>query len=154
MEAIIWIVVIGIIVFKSVKKSKQIEKDAKRQAQKIAAKQAKRAVQKQTEDLLTKAKRNVTEDFGAESGTQKNPTTVTKPAKKKAAPKKNTSPSTPSAPVVSEPQKAPSVVIQPTEESDNILASVEDLMVKGPDTGLTFERDFLSEGLDMVNQYY
>lgn len=34
-----------------------------------------------------------------------------------------------------------------------LLGAVEDLMVKGYDGNLSFERDFVGEGLDMINSY-
>lgn len=37
-------------------------------------------------------------------------------------------------------------------QQEHVLQTVEDLMVKGPDVKLTFERDFLSEGTDMLNR--
>ena len=37
-------------------------------------------------------------------------------------------------------------------EQSDIMKTVEDLMVKGPDTSIAFERDFVSEGLDLLNR--
>ena len=36
---------------------------------------------------------------------------------------------------------------------DNMLGTVEDLMVKGYDGNLCFERDFVGEGLDMISRF-
>lgn len=36
---------------------------------------------------------------------------------------------------------------------DNLLGTVEDLMVKGFDGNLCFERDFVGEGLDMISRF-
>lgn len=36
---------------------------------------------------------------------------------------------------------------------DNMLGTVEDLMVKGFDGNLCFERDFVGEGLDMISRF-
>ena len=36
---------------------------------------------------------------------------------------------------------------------ENLLGSVEDLMVKGYDGNLCFERDFLGEAIDMINRF-
>lgn len=36
---------------------------------------------------------------------------------------------------------------------ENMLGSVEDLMVKGYDGNLCFERDFVGEGLDMISRF-
>lgn len=37
-------------------------------------------------------------------------------------------------------------------EQSDIMRAVEDLMVKGPDTSIAFERDFVSEGLELLNR--
>lgn len=37
--------------------------------------------------------------------------------------------------------------------SDNLLGSVEDLMVKGYDGNLCFERDFVGEAMDMLSRF-
>lgn len=37
-------------------------------------------------------------------------------------------------------------------EQSDIMKNVEDLMVKGPDTSIAFERDFVSEGLELLNR--
>lgn len=38
------------------------------------------------------------------------------------------------------------------KDSRNLLRTVEDLMVMGPNAELSYERDFLAEGLDMLNR--
>lgn len=37
--------------------------------------------------------------------------------------------------------------------SGNMLGSIEDLMIKGYDGNLCFERDFVSEGMDMISRF-
>jgi hypothetical protein len=39
------------------------------------------------------------------------------------------------------------------EESESLLGTIEDLMVKGYDGKLSFERDFVSEGMDMISRF-
>lgn len=39
------------------------------------------------------------------------------------------------------------------EQSDSLLGTIEDLMVKGYDGNLSFERDFVGEALDMINRF-
>lgn len=39
------------------------------------------------------------------------------------------------------------------EQSDSLLGTIEDLMVKGYDGSLSFERDFVGEALDMINRF-
>lgn len=41
----------------------------------------------------------------------------------------------------------------PSVEDENLLGSIEDLMVKGYDGNLSFERDFLGEAMDMINRF-
>lgn len=41
----------------------------------------------------------------------------------------------------------------PRVEDENFLGSVEDLMVKGYDGNLSFERDFIGEAMDMINRF-
>lgn len=41
----------------------------------------------------------------------------------------------------------------PRVEDENLLGSIEDLMVKGYDGNLSFERDFLGEAMDMINRF-
>ena len=36
---------------------------------------------------------------------------------------------------------------------DNMLGTIEDLMIKGYDGNLCFERDFVGEGLDMISRF-
>ena len=37
--------------------------------------------------------------------------------------------------------------------SENLLGTVEDLMVKGYEGHLCFERDFVGEAMDMINRF-
>ena len=39
------------------------------------------------------------------------------------------------------------------EQSDALLGSLEDIMVKGYDGNLSFERDFVGEAMDMINRF-
>jgi hypothetical protein len=39
------------------------------------------------------------------------------------------------------------------EESESLLGTIEDLMVKGYDGKLSFERDFVGEGMDMISRF-
>ena len=36
---------------------------------------------------------------------------------------------------------------------ENMLGNIEDLMIKGYDGNLCFERDFVGEGLDMISRF-
>ncbi len=36
--------------------------------------------------------------------------------------------------------------------SEEFMREIQDLMIKGPDTDIAFERDFVSEGLDLLNR--
>lgn len=39
-------------------------------------------------------------------------------------------------------------------DDENLMKTVEDLIVKGYEPNLTFERDFIAEGMDLLNRYY
>lgn len=43
-------------------------------------------------------------------------------------------------------------VIMEADDNSDIMKKVEDLMVKGPDASIVFKRDFLAEGMDMLNR--
>lgn len=40
----------------------------------------------------------------------------------------------------------------PVDGTSDTMKEIENLMITGPDTSIAFERDFISEGLDMLNQ--
>ncbi len=40
----------------------------------------------------------------------------------------------------------------PVDVTSDTMKEIENLMITGPDTSIAFERDFVSEGLDMLNQ--
>ncbi len=40
----------------------------------------------------------------------------------------------------------------PENGPSDMMKDIEDLMIKGPDTNIAFERDFVSEGLDLLNR--
>ena len=51
------------------------------------------------------------------------------------------------------PHDAAHVAKELDAQDGTLLATVEDLMVKGVDTSLSFERDFLGEAMDMINSF-
>lgn len=49
---------------------------------------------------------------------------------------------------------APAIHHHPEDDlTENVLGTVEDLMVKGFDGNLCFERDFVGEAMDMINRF-
>lgn len=42
--------------------------------------------------------------------------------------------------------------LMPDDFTSDTMKEIENLMIMGPDTSIAFERDFVSEGLDMLNQ--
>ncbi|MCI8326871.1 MAG: hypothetical protein HFI37_03745 [Lachnospiraceae bacterium] len=79
---------------------------------------------------MTRAKRSVAEDFNKSSNTS------------------DLSNSKKSAPLTSFTEQ-----IEP-DDPGNLMQSVQDLIVKGYEPKLSFERDFIAEGMDLLNQYY
>ena len=51
------------------------------------------------------------------------------------------------------PHDAAHVARELDAQEGTLLATVEDLMVKGVDTSLSFERDFVGEAMDMINSF-
>ena len=51
------------------------------------------------------------------------------------------------------PHDAAHVAKELDAQDGKLLATVEDLMVKGVDTSLSFERDFIGEAMDMINSF-
>jgi hypothetical protein len=51
------------------------------------------------------------------------------------------------------PHDAAHVSAAVSEESESLLGTIEDLMVKGYDGKLSFERDFVGEGMDMISRF-
>jgi hypothetical protein len=51
------------------------------------------------------------------------------------------------------PHDAAHVSAEIASESESILGTLEDLMVKGYDGRLSFERDFVGEGMDMISRF-
>jgi hypothetical protein len=51
------------------------------------------------------------------------------------------------------PHDAAHVSAEIEAESESILGTLEDLMVKGYDGSLSFERDFVGEGMDMISRF-
>jgi hypothetical protein len=51
------------------------------------------------------------------------------------------------------PHDASHVAAEVGKEDESILGTVEDLMVKGYDGKLSFERDFVGEGMDMIAKF-
>lgn len=90
-------------------------------------------VPKQKPDILVKASANVAEDFEEKRVSQ----TATREEEIKS----------PYKPSEMKGQTESEIVQQESE----LMRTVNDLMAKGVDTELPFQRDFVAEGLDMIN---
>ncbi|MCR5667116.1 MAG: hypothetical protein K6G01_09825 [Eubacterium sp.] len=85
-------------------------------------------------DILARANRNVNEDFSTEE-----------PVKPEEATNVQTK-----MPDMEEMIRREQLRMR--EENEDLMATVQDLMIKGPDTEIRFARDFVAEGMDMVNK--
>lgn len=132
----IWILFIIILIIYSLQKS-QKQKAAYKKKQDTPptytssrSKAARRKTDTPKDDVLTRAKKSVAENFDNHT---KDPDF--------SDPKK----SVPFTPFTEQPE---------SDDSGSLMQSVQDLIVKGYEPKLSFERDFIAEGMDLLNQYY
>ena len=154
---IIWLVIVALILLRSARQNKQEKaKNAKNtkgyiypkthptesypKSSPVSRKHSK--PQDSKENVFTRAKRNVSEDFSKDVP-QNMDTKVTKtvtvpvadssgnPAMNSVLPDSTTS----------------------DETSEDLMRTLDDLMVKGYEPHLTFERDFVAEGMELLNRY-
>jgi hypothetical protein len=179
MGALIWIIIIGFFIYKSVRKNPELEKQlneakekAMRENRPVPPRQATpprpAAVQRQaTTPRSAAAARTAT----METAQTRMPEIVTR-AKENSAKyadldltleeletehehSERVSPAGGRHESVSETKKAHTAPEEKGNfiEEEDILGSVEDLMVKGYDGNLSFERDFVGEAMDMINTF-
>lgn len=154
---IIWLVIVALILLRSARQNKQEKaKNAKNtkgytypkthptesypKSSPVSRKHSK--PQEPKENVFTRAKRNVSEEFSKDVP-QNMDTKVTKtvtvpvadssgnPAMNSVLPDSTTS----------------------DETSEDLMRTLDDLMVKGYEPHLTFERDFVAEGMELLNRY-
>jgi hypothetical protein len=179
MGALIWLIIIGFFIYKSVKKNPELEKQLN-EAKEKAMRENRPAPPRQATPPRPVAARKqattsevaaVTRTATMETAQTRMPEIVTR-AKENSARyadlditleeletehehSEHVSPAGGRHGSVSETKKAhtaPENVGSFIEEED-ILGSVEDLMVKGYDGNLSFERDFVGEAMDMINTF-
>lgn len=105
--------------------------------------------QKPQDDILTRAKRNVAEyeddrleDLESEAYHEKS--TGFHVPHKAYRPVEDTS----------EPEAKDTILYQDMEDGEDLMSAVYDVMVKGVDCSVPFERDFIAEGQEMLNRVY
>ena len=154
---IIWLVIVALILLRSARQNKQEKaKNAKNtkgytypkthptesypKSSPVSRKHSK--PQEPKENVFTRAKRNVSEDFSKDVP-QNMDTKVTKTV------------TVPVADSSGNPAMN-SVLADSTtsdETSEDLMRTLDDLMVKGYEPHLTFERDFVAEGMELLNRY-
>ena len=154
---IIWLVIVALILLRSTRQNKQEKaKNAKNtkgytypkthptesypKSSPVSRKHSK--PQEPKENVFTRAKRNVSEDFSKDVP-QNMDTKVTKTV------------TVPVADSSGNPTMN-SVLADSTtsdETSEDLMRTLDDLMVKGYEPHLTFERDFVAEGMELLNRY-
>ena len=160
---IITLIIFAVIFFRAYKKSKaQKEAFAKHQKQNTYGNPTpsgtahRRTVERPREDILTRSKKNVAEDFGNTSSDAGK----IRQTKERLLKKQQEATATYDASNVSKPSPTPVPVppekkdISYPSDSDELMKIVQDLIVKGYEPKMTFERDFISEGIDLLNNYY
>lgn len=160
---IIWVIIIIWIAYAASRKNQQKSGNGQERPTENAMKQqaTKERLQKKYNrpsqsggDILQRAKASVAEDFDKDS--LKNPgTKAAGNVGKTAGNGMDTA-----AAMVQDAKKrqqemerriAEKLATAEAEQSD-IMKTVEDLMVKGPDMSIAFERDFVSEGLELLDR--
>lgn len=162
MGIIFWVIILAIIISSSSKKNKDIEKKSiKPSVEQKKTKNTNRASARQREttlptetktsyesqqelkerlskkyrkpsevDILQKAKETVKEEFSSRESLSQNQKELEKRVAEKLAEQKTYT----------------------EKDGESVLHTVRELMVKGPSTDLAFERDFLAEGMEMLNR--
>lgn len=146
----IWLIIVIVILLKSVYTNKQ----EKAKKSKSSAPRTHSKPQKPAEDIFTRAKRNVSEDFSKDKPSV--PTEFSQNVPQNMDTKVTKTAATPVADS-SEHSAMNSVPPDSTtseENSEDLMRTLDDLMVKGYEPRLTFERDFVAEGMELLNRYY
>jgi hypothetical protein len=165
-----WIVVIVFIIWYTAKKSKESQKNSGRDPRKDAGRPGIYTAQTANPSGARK-KETPTWKYEVE-GKQKNPDILANAKKnvKKYEPdvtleqletehehtersKRTVSPEEQQRKKEQHPHDAAHVAAAVGKEDESILGTVEDLMVKGYDGKLSFERDFVGEGMDMITRF-
>lgn len=165
---IIWLIIVAVILLRSARQNKQEKtKNAKNtkgytypkthptesypKSSPVSRKHSK--PQEPKENVFTRAKRNVSEDFSKDK--LSNPTEFSKDVPQNVDTKVTKTVATPVADSFEHPVMD-SVLPDSTtseEHSEDLMRTLDDLMVKGYEPHLTFERDFVAEGMELLNRY-
>ena len=166
---IIWLIIVAVILLRSARQNKlEKAKNAKNtkgytypktyptesypKSSPVSRKHSK--PQEPKEDVFTRAKRNVSEDFSKDK--LSDPTEFSKDVPQNMDTKVTKTAATPVADSLEHPVTN-SVLPDSTtskESSEDLMRTLDDLMVKGYEPHLTFERDFVAEGMELLNRYY
>lgn len=134
---LIWLFIVIIIILKSVHTNKQ--QKAKNSKSYTSVSKTYSETPKPKEDVFTKAKRNVSEDFSEDS--------LSIPTEFSQRTLQNTK-----IPEDTVSQSSDTVSFQ--NNSEDLMRTLDDLIVNGYEPHLTFERDFVAEGFELLNRYY
>lgn len=156
-----WVIIMIILIAHSYKKSQkqkasyQKEKEHSNRPPASSSPTYRKRTEKPKEDVLTRAKKNVAEDFD----TPPAPVSSVSKTKERLLNKyrEPLKPATREVPQTDIPLTPEQLSFGPDiEASDagNLMKTVQDLIVKGYEPKLSFERDFISESMDLLNKYY
>ena len=165
---IIWLVIVALILLRSARQNKQGKaKNAKNtkgytypkthptesypKSSPVSRKHSK--PQEPKENVFTRAKRNVSEDFSKDK--LSDPTEFSKDVPQNMDTKVTKTVTVPVADSSGNPAMNFVLVDSTTsdETSEDLMRTLDDLMVKGYEPHLTFERDFVAEGMELLNRY-
>lgn len=164
MTFLIWVIIIIALIVHSYKKSQKQKETYKKQqnasdwSRSSPAASRRKKTEKPKEDVLTRAKRNVAEDFDTPRAQAPSAAKTKERLVHKYQDQLKQKPPEPSQMDIrleAEPIPAESAEPQVFDSGDtDLMKNVQDLIVKGYEPKLSFERDFISEGIDLLNKYY
>lgn len=115
-----------------------------------------KGTEKPKEDVLARARRNVAEDFDTPPSTlssvSKTKERLLNKYQEQLASKSKEEGSV--TDIRLEPEPIPFETYTDASASADLMETVQDLIVKGYEPKLSFERDFIAEGMDLLNKYY
>lgn len=148
---IVWIIVLGVIISNIKKGQKSVKTDVPSQPnvpQKKPAVVKSQHVYKPKIDILAKAAANVSEDFEEKQSASEE---IVKDLVNKKMEGMTKTQIVQDADVIAEVDLYKIFDVPQMQQESELMKMVSDIMVKGVNTELPFQRDFVAEGTEMIN---
>lgn len=151
MGIIVWIIVLGVIISNVKKGQKSVKTDAPSQPNVPQKKQPvvkQQRVSKPKTDILARAAANVSEDFEEKQSASEE---IVKDLVNKKLERMTKTQMVQEADVAAEVDLYKVFDVPQMQQESELMKTVSDIMVKGVNTELPFQRDFVAEGMEMIN---